>query len=203
MTNKNRKSTEEQILIAAQEVFQKQGYDGAKMQDIADVAGINKALLHYYYRSKDRLFGMVFQQAFERMSKPVFSIWTSDQPLLTKVEQFCDTFLNVLQKHPYIATFVLHELTKNQDHLQQVIKGKVGELGEIIQKDLDEYCREHNREPVQAIHFMSDLLGMMVYPFIAKPVLFTLFDLDDGSYSRFIEERKRHVPQMIKSMLQS
>lgn len=200
---KDQKSTEKVILSAAQEVFERTGYDGAKMQDIADKAGINKALLHYYYRSKSRLFGVVFQQAFTRLVQPMLGIWKAEGDIFSKTEQFIGQFLDKLQAHPYMASFVLHEITRNPEHLQEVISPYAGEIAEIIQRDLDAVSKEHGLPPKKPVHFMCDLFGMAVYPFIARPIISAVFQLDKKEFNQVIEERKKHIPKMIKVMLLS
>ena len=197
------KPTEIIILEAAQDVFERTGFDGAKMQDIADKAGINKALLHYYYRSKSRLFGVVFQQAFSRLVRPMLEIWQNESDIFIKTERFIEQFLNKLQAHPYMASFVLHEITRNPEHLQQVISQHAGEIAEIIQRDLDAVSAKHGLPPKNPVHFMCDLFGMAVYPFIARPIITSLFELDSKAFNQVIEERKKHIPKMIKVMLLS
>ncbi len=70
-------STEEAILVAARKVFESKGFDGARMQEISDRAGINRALLHYYFRSKDKMFERIFDEALERFM-PLLSTWDQD-----------------------------------------------------------------------------------------------------------------------------
>ncbi|WP_340105422.1 TetR/AcrR family transcriptional regulator [Rhodohalobacter sp. 8-1] len=200
---KDHQTTEKIIFNTAQDVFEQTGYDGSTMQEIADKAGINKALLHYYYRSKSRLFGVVFQQAFTRLVQPMLGIWKTDGDIFNKTERFIDQMLDKLQAHPYMASFVLHEITRNPEHLQQIISQPGGETAKIIQRDLDAVSAEYGLPPKNAVHFMCDLLGMAIYPFIARPIISTVFQLDNKAFDQIIEERKKHIPKMIKVMLLS
>jgi AcrR family transcriptional regulator len=88
--NENRGETENQILDAARKVFQEKGLKGARMQEIADLAGINKAMLHYYFRSKDMLFQAIYAKAFEDISLMMNGIFQEELPLFEKIRKFVD-----------------------------------------------------------------------------------------------------------------
>src|SRR6476620_11888786 len=109
MVNTRDQSTEEKILLAARKVFLNKGMDGARMQDIADEAGINKALLHYYVRSKDKLFEQIFLEVASSMLPHIFSIFQSDDTLFTKIDKFCDAYITTQIKTPYVPIFILIE----------------------------------------------------------------------------------------------
>src|SRR3954462_1734201 len=94
-------STEERILSAAQKVFLAKGMDGARMQDIADEAGINKALLHYYFRSKDKLFEQIFLNVATAFLPKIFFILKGENTLFEKIEKFCDEYITQIIKTPY------------------------------------------------------------------------------------------------------
>ena len=110
---KKDKSTEERILEAAKKVFVQKGMAGARMQDIADEAGINKALLHYYFSNKEKLFEMIFLEAASKLFPRINAIFSSDQPLFEKIESFCEEYIAVVMENPYLPLFVLYEI--NQD----------------------------------------------------------------------------------------
>src|SRR3954454_20198668 len=105
-------STEERILAAAQKVFLAKGMDGARMQDIADEAGINKALLHYYFRSKDKLFEQIFLDVASALLPRIFAILESDRGLFEKIENFCDEYISQLIETPYVPIFILNEINR-------------------------------------------------------------------------------------------
>ena len=88
MKEKIQDPRETQILNAAKKVFQKKGMDGARMQEIADEAGINKALLHYYYRSKQQLFEAVFKFAFNLLAPQLNQILNDDSSIENQNKEF-------------------------------------------------------------------------------------------------------------------
>jgi len=124
------KDTEERILESAEDVFTNKGLSGARMQEIADKAKINKSLLHYYYRSKEKLFRAVFKKAFVKLAPKSILILTSDIPLFEKIEKFSSAYIDIIIKNPSIPLFVLRELNRNPE-------GTLSIMVETI-KDLDE-----------------------------------------------------------------
>ena len=113
--------TEVLILDAARKVFLENGFDGTTMQQIADEAGINKALLHYYFRSKDRLFEAVFLEAFARMVPNVLKIFTADLEFNDKIRGLVETYISALQQYPQIPQFILHELHRNPGRIIELM----------------------------------------------------------------------------------
>jgi TetR/AcrR family transcriptional regulator len=118
-TNKNQ-DTEGQILNAAENVFQKKGMDGARMQEIADEAGINLAMLHYYYRSKQLLFEAVFSNAFSLLAPQLNKILNDDSSIKEKVQNFTHNYITFISKHPYIPNFIIQELNRNPKFFEKI-----------------------------------------------------------------------------------
>src|SRR5215831_5817845 len=102
-------NTEKRILAAAKKVFLTKGMDGARMQDIADAAGINKALLHYYFRSKEKLFEKIFTEAMSGLFPKINSILESEQTVFEKIEMICGEYIDQIQQTPYLPMFILSE----------------------------------------------------------------------------------------------
>src|SRR5580700_8969817 len=103
-------NTEQKILEAAEEIFHEKGFDGARMQEIADKASINKGLLHYYFKTKDSLFQAIFSMAFRKMMAQVQSIVSMDIPLDKKIDLMVDGYMIMLAKNPALPRFVINEL---------------------------------------------------------------------------------------------
>ena len=193
-------NTEQMVLNAARKVFTQKGFDGARMQDIADEAGINKSLLHYYFRSKDNLFEAIFKDALGTLLPPMVSILISDLPLFEKISHFTEKYIDILLKNPDIAGFVLHELKMNPDRLL----GNLAQTGidlSIIGNQLQQEAKAGNIRPVETGHFVANLVSMCVFPFMARPVFIGLLGMEEEGYDHFIEERKKIVSEtMIRSL---
>lgn len=181
--------SQRQIVDAARDVFQRKGFDGARMQDIADVAGINKALLHYYFKNKDSLFEAVFQEALGKLMGPVLHVLGSDASVERKVTTLVTTYMDGLMANLHIPAFVLHELTRNPQRLAQFVgKQQISGIQVFLNQLEQGMCegRYRRMDPRQAfIH----LLSMIVFPFISRPVIQVAFGLDDESYGLFMRDR--------------
>ncbi|MGF2411677.1 MAG: TetR/AcrR family transcriptional regulator, partial [Ferruginibacter sp.] len=113
--NKKDSTTEARLLAAAKKVFTTKGLAGARMQDIADEAGINKAMLHYYFRDKDKLFEVIFLEEANKFFPKINKIFESDMPLFEKIEQFVNEYIDEMLENPYLPWFILNELNRDAD----------------------------------------------------------------------------------------
>lgn len=189
--------TEEKILKAAEEVFVRDGYDGARMQDIADRAEINKAMLHYYFRSKQKLFEKVFQSKINDFLPRIGAKFFSDAPILEKLEFFVESYLDLLSQNPHLPMFVLHSLSKNPEMVQafpaQVFRG----ILEYFQQEID----RGNIRAVDPRHFFLSLLGMCVFPYLGRPVAQHMLQMEDQAYAAFLEGRREELLQYVRAIL--
>jgi AcrR family transcriptional regulator len=109
----NDKLTEERIFEAATDVFVDKGMDGARMQDIASYAGINKALLHYYFRTKDQLFNAVFEMIARKILKKFAPVFDENLTIEAKIRFFFKEHIAFLQENPKLPGFILNEINRN------------------------------------------------------------------------------------------
>jgi len=194
---KDRK-TEEKIIRAASKVFEEEGYAGARMQQIADSAEINKGLLHYYFKSKDKLFDTIFSAAFDKMMSKVGKIFQAELPIEEKIEMFVSQYLDVLAKNSYVPTFVLSELNKRPENIVNKIlnhpnKPKVNLFVQQIQTAADE-GKIRNIKPE---HLIINMVSMCIFPYVGKPMIQILLEKNKTEYKTLLKERKAEVTQFI------
>lgn len=190
------KNTEKTILLSARRIFTIKGFDGARMQEIADDAGINKALLHYYYRTKDKLFEAVFKEVLNLIFPKIISILQSPIPVFEKIEKISLTYIEMLKENPDLAIFVFHEISRNPRRLVENFRN-AGIDFEIIRKQISLEANQGKIVPIKAEHLITNLISMCVFPFIAKPVLKGMMGMDDEAFRQFIEERKTVIPHTL------
>jgi AcrR family transcriptional regulator len=199
MVNKEKdKSTEEKILDAARKVFVQKGLDGARMQDIADEAGINKALLHYYFRTKDKLFEMIFMETVGKIFPRFEMILLSDMDLFDKIRQIVSSYIEVIIHNPYLPLFVLNEMNKNPEFV-------IGDFFKvqrpiIIHRFMEDIEKEVSKGTIKAVspaHLLVNMMSMCIFPFVAKPVINIMLDLDELQFRNMMEQRKRVVAEFI------
>ena len=199
---KHQKDTEEKILDAAKDVFQKKGMTGARMQEIADYAGINKALLHYYYRTKEKLFEKVLTGAFSIIIPRVQEMMISDKPVFEKLRFFIDKYISLLINHPYLPGFIINELNRNPKLLSEIFERNIGfERLSLIDK-LDEQLKIEidagNIIPIDAKSLLINTLSLCIFPIVAKPITSTIiFNNDQKAYKEFLTRRKTEVADFI------
>ncbi len=189
--------TEEQIFEAASRVFQRKGYAGARMQEIADEANINKSMLHYYYRSKDKLFQEVFQREVKRLFPVIFGVMDSDQSLPKKIDELIDTYYVFLEKNPHLVQFVLHEMHQNADRFKNFIKEEGIQPPESFLVQIQEEVDKGNMDPVKPEQLVVSIIGLILFPFVARTMIETIFDMDTSNFLHFLKERKEFLSDFI------
>jgi TetR/AcrR family transcriptional regulator len=195
--NVNHKETEVLILDAARKVFLENGFDGTSMQMIATEAGINKALLHYYYRSKDRLFEAVFIEAFGQMAPNLVKVFMSDMPFEEMIRAFVDAYISALLKFPQIPQFILHELHRNPQRIVELIKS-TGINPELVFGKILREMELGNIRSMDPRQLMVNMLALCIFPFAARPMIQGfIFRNDSVAFDRFLEERKVAVADFI------
>lgn len=190
-------NTEKRILDAARRVFHIKGFTGARMQEIADEAKINKAMLNYYYRSKDKLFEAVFKEAAQDFFPKVFQLVNSDLPLFEKIEFFVDNYLTFLQSNMCIPGFMLNELSQNPRRLKDFFADNKIKPPEKFLQEIKDAVDSGLIIPIEPSVLVLNILSLCIFPIVAKPIIETVFNLDDGQYSQMIEERKKLIPQFV------
>ena len=200
--NIQKDNTEEKILDAATNVFIKKGMDGARMQEIADEAGINKALLHYYFRSKDKLFDAIFSKIVGIAFPQIGQIIQSDVAFKIKLEKVVDTYLDLLLKHPFLPGFILKEINRDPSVFFKLIL-KHGFSTEPIFKAINVAMDRGEIIRMKPEHLVVNVVGLCVFPFAAKPVIsFVAFDEDKAATQAFFEERKEEIKQFVFRAIQ-
>jgi len=190
-------NTESEILEAAKKVFQRKGLFGARMQEIADDAGINKALLHYYYRSKQLLFEAVFKQAFNLMAPKLNEIINSDLDLEEKIRQFSKNYISFVIKHPYLPNFVIQELNSNPDFVSQLVSEKHFPNIKNFKKQVDELVAAGKIRPIASNQLFINVMALNIFPFIGSPLLKGFTEMDDKAYQQMLEKRKTEVAEFV------
>ena len=192
---------EELILQTAMQVFIDKGRHGAKMQEIADKAGINKALLHYYYRSKEKLYTKIFEFLIWRNVGDLFNLFDEELNFDAFLKKFIYSYTDLINKNPKIPMFLLRELSEGGTVVKSVLKNltesgkfRVDKPLAIIQKAMDE-GHIIKMDPRQII---ANVIGSCIFFFIAEPIFNTLF-VDSETFNReqFIEERKEAIYKTI------
>ncbi|HWV31638.1 MAG TPA: TetR/AcrR family transcriptional regulator [Dyadobacter sp.] len=189
-------STEEKIKEAASIVFTKKGYGNARTRDIAEEAGINLALLNYYFRSKEKLFQIVMAERIDKLFGVLGPVLNDESTTLEeKLEKITESYINMLLEHPDLPIFVLSEIRNNPEQLSNRFQARKHLTESVFIKQLVE-----RRSDINPFHFLMNLLGMNLFPFVAKPVLQPILG-NEEMYRQLMEQRKQLVPAWMKLIL--
>jgi AcrR family transcriptional regulator len=189
-------TTEERILSAARKVFTHKGMAGARMQEVADEAGINKALLHYYFRDKQHLFEGVFKGSAERQFTCIWKALEEADDLFDGIARFVAVYLERMLEEPLLPQFLVAELHRDPTHLLEFIdRGKAGRAHYMA---LFEAARKQGRIiDIDPRELLVNIMALCAHPFIARPMLTHIHGMNDQAFRRMIEDRRRSVPEFI------
>lgn len=205
----NEIDTEERILEAARAVFLTRGTAGARMREIAEEAGVNQALLHYYFRTKDALAEAVFRRAARQLLPPIVAELRSEHRLEEKAKRVIELELHHLARNPNLPAYIISELNLHPDRAPQLWEEMVGEPvdrsgGSVLEKlgeQLDEAAETGRMRRVEPEQFLVNLISLCIFPFAARPMLETVLGMGAGEFDHFVEERKRSLPDFFLGAL--
>ncbi|MGE0770428.1 MAG: TetR/AcrR family transcriptional regulator [Cyclobacteriaceae bacterium] len=200
MIEKAEKDTENLILDAAMKVFTRKGFAGARTEDIAKEAGINRALLHYYFRDKQTMFDIIFETRFKEFFAGIGKILNSDQPLFEKIRAMIDHEINTLSQHPDLPRFVITEVASQPERLIQYGQ-KMGINPRLILSgfttQVDAEAKAGRIKPIDSRQLLMNIMSLCIYPFIARHVIKTMMQLDESRFADMMEARKKLVYEMV------
>jgi AcrR family transcriptional regulator len=203
------KDTETTILEAARRVFIKKGTSGTRVQDIAAEAGVNQALVHYYFGSKEALAERVFLEAAGRLVEALAPIPAQSMTLEQMIERFVTRYIDAIIEVPFIPGYLLAEASQHPERLDALMRAAIGAVpADIARLTLDHVGRilaarvaDGTIRPVTPRQLLVHVMALTVFPFVARPVLSAALGFDDAEFRRFIEERRAELPGFILNAL--
>jgi TetR/AcrR family transcriptional regulator len=195
-------ATEELIKQAAKTIFTKKGLDGARMQDIADEAKVNKGLLNYYFRSKEKLFNIIFDEAFIALFSNTAKILETDIPLQEKISAIIKSESETIIANPFLPLFVLNEVGRNQHIIQDKInKSPVKSILKLFSKQVQAEVKKGTIRSVNGKDLFVNIISLLMFPFIAKNLFSSLFEMEEQAFESFMKQRQQEVIQFILAAL--
>ncbi len=196
-------NTEKRIIDAARAVFTTKGYNGATMQDIANEADVNKALLHYYFRSKEKLFNLIFDEAFSCILSNLTNLLEEELKFEKKLKRIIEAYIDTFVSYPYIPNFIIHELASNANQLDRKLKEyKISKYFFIrrfikIRTEIDNEIVKNRIKDIEANDLIINIISLCAFPFLLRPII----TFNDGMYnSTFkiqMEMRKESITDLI------
>lgn len=197
-------NTEAKIKNAARAVFHKKGFAATRTRDIAEAAGINLALLNYYFRSKEKLFNIIMLETLSGFVRSIVEVFNDETTTLdNKVETIASAYIDLLTREPQIPVFIMSELRRNPDHLARTLNAKTIIANSVFVRQYQQGVKAGKIVPVNFLHFIMNLLGLTIFPFIASPMIHMMGDLKEGQFNKLMAERKQMIPRWAKAMLKA
>ena len=190
-------NTEQNILNAAISIFQKKGMAGARMQEIADEAKINKAMLHYYFRNKQQLFEAVFMQAFQKFAPQMNGIFNSETSVFEKIRGFAENYISFVIENPYLPTFLIQEININPDFAESFFNAHSAPDPTLFEKQIAEEVKKGTLRPTDPKQLLLNLFSLCAFPFVGSGLVKGVLKLDKESFNTLMEERKKLIPELI------
>lgn len=186
--------TRSRILDSARFHFAERGFEGARTQAIADDAGVNKAMLYYHFRDKEHLyletlftiFGSLFQRIF-----PVLLL--QDLPARDRILEVVEIYQQYLLEQPDIRSLMLRELAAGGTHLKTVFREQLDRIpGGSVQRVFDQIQVMIDSGQIRAgnpQHIFLHIISLVIFPFAARPLLETIWELTPGQYDDLLRSR--------------
>lgn len=192
-------NTEQLIKDTAKRIFFTEGKMSATTQDIADAAGVNRTLLHYYFRSRDLLLDTVFKEELTKLRKRLHEVLGSDLPFKQKVENIVNAFFDELTHSPYLESFIALNLNQEPEKYDELFTGLPGgkERLKNFLKEIQSEMDKGNIVEMKPLNFFINLFALMAYPFVARPVYLKMFDLTNAGYNKLLTERKKSIMSLL------
>ena len=189
--------TEILIKETAKRIFFQKGLLNATTQQIADEAGVNRALIHYYFRSRDQLFKTVLEEAVNESRNKVDAIFNSEESFKVKISKYLDVFIDRNAEFPYMQNFIITEIMQDPEKLKEHFSRKRNHMLKHIVPHLKKEIESGSMEPIDPEHFIVNMMSMCSYPLVAKPFIQNMFSYDDKMYRKFLKERKQVIYKVL------
>jgi AcrR family transcriptional regulator len=194
-------STEERIKEAARKLFTQKGFAATRTRDIAEEAGINLALLNYYFRSKQKLFDLVMMENFQEFIKGITVNFTDESMTFDqRIDRIVAAYVDMLTRLPDLPMFILNEIRGNPSKIAAKLNIEMAPMRQNLFKQLIASNKEGNTN-LDPFHFVANLVGLTVFPFIGRPILQRVTGVTEEQFEQYMQDRKTLVPIWIKAML--
>ena len=190
-------TTEEKIFDAAFKVFQLKGFKGARMQEIADEAGINKAMLHYCFKNKELLFEAVFMNAFGKLAPQINEIFKSQDSIFEKIKKFTDSYISFVMDYPFLPQFIIQEMNNNPEFVTKFLKKENRPDPTKLIHQIENEIKLGILKPINPKQLLIDIFSMTVFPFAAQALLKGMIQVSNEELMQLMEERKKYIYEQI------
>jgi AcrR family transcriptional regulator len=191
-------STEEKIIGAARKLFMQKGFEGTKTRDIANEAGINLALLNYYFRSKENLFEIIMKENMGQFMQVISEIVNNEKTSIeAKIEELVNNYITMLMGLPDMPLFVMNNLKNNPEKIEM----RQRFMGSHFMKQVQQAIKSGEIAPMNPMNMMLNIVGLTIFPFVARHMFQSASGITQEQFNALMIERKKLIPKWIAAML--
>ena len=187
------KNTEQAIFQAAEEIFMEKGYAATKTTEIAKKAGVNHAMIHYYFRTKENLFTIIFKNKVELLANSIFSVSSKNRPFSEIITMAIDRHFDFIRENHKLALFIVNEINNNESNNQiwkEIAIPVFSKVMESIKEMVHAEISTGKIRPIDPVNFMITILSLNIFVFVAQPLLLDIAHFSPKEFYEFLEERK-------------
>ncbi|QIL74802.1 MULTISPECIES: TetR/AcrR family transcriptional regulator [Hymenobacter] len=201
MSDENPQCTEQRIKEAARKVFIEKGFDGTTTRDIAEVAGINQALTNYYFRSKEKLFRLIFEDIYREYFQEIFCIMAQPLELRVKIPQLVEAHFTLFHQNPDLPLFLLSEMRRHPDLLTPATYANKERPVFVFLRQLQQAADEGQIRPVAPMHVLQLVMANIQFMYLSRPITMEISELDEAAHAEFTRRHKDIVIDMLMNYL--
>lgn len=196
---------EQAILEAAEREFLAKGFDGARTTSIARAAGVTHAMLHYYFRTKEKIFERILDEKMRLIGESVLTAFGQPGlPLPERLRQGVENHFDLIAANAELPRFVVSEVFSHPERcevMRRRIRRILDSLLVDLQRDLDEAAARGEADPVDALTLLLDIISLNLFPFLAYPLLAPLMGDPVKDRERFFALRKAENVETIRKRI--
>lgn len=196
-------NTEQQIIEAAKQMFIEKGYAETSMSDIAARAGINRPALHYYFRTKEKMFEAVFSEIVCSFIPSIQEAVSQDAPMSERIAKVVDIYFRVMQQNPSAPLFIVREIKRDASHLLDTARRveSMRQTAMMIAGVLHEEMESGRIKTVPVEHLLYTFYGLLMIPFLSEPLVDRVFFHSESDFGERLERWKAQVVRQLTSLL--
>lgn len=196
-------TTKEKILTAARKEFSEKGLDGARVDVIAEAAGVNKAMIYYHFASKEQLYDAILEAMFGRISAFVDRVLLDDLSMEARLEALARAYVDIVQDTPELPPIILREMAAGGQRVRRVFSQTLlrADVPARVRALLDEGVRSGHIRPVDVTHAVTSFIGMNLFYLFFQPLIHSIWEIHDEE--AFRRSRPREVVDLFLRGLQS
>ncbi len=195
------KTRKEEILQVALAEFTREGYAGARLQSIADKTGVTKAMIHYYFKTKENLFRQTYGGVCNKLMSGLFTPLEKKNTLFSKVEAFVDEVINRFEQQPQQAEFLINELNQHSDITLELFQESYESDFFVLNKQLQQAADSYKIAPVNSSQLIGNILSLCIFSYTGRSFLREILHEDDAQYEMFLNERREVIKDTIINWL--